>query len=131
MTAKDFQNAVYLALTMKQPRRLLRIFTDLPIEPDSLSGSPVLDSVIPKLNAEQLEQLLDYVRDWNSHAKSAMVAQRVLRAVFHSHSSEQLLQLPRMKELLDGIIPYSERHFQRFDQLLIESYLIDFTVELQ
>lgn len=33
-----------------------------------------------------------------------------------------------MRELLDGLIPYSERHMGRVDRLVQESYLLDYTI---
>lgn len=33
-----------------------------------------------------------------------------------------------LKDLLDGLIPYSERHFNRIDKLVQESYMLDYVV---
>lgn len=33
-----------------------------------------------------------------------------------------------MRELLDGLIPYSERHFTRIDKLVQDSYMLDYVV---
>jgi len=33
-----------------------------------------------------------------------------------------------MKPVLQGLIPYTERHFNRIEKLLRQSYLIDFTL---
>jgi U3 small nucleolar RNA-associated protein 13 len=33
-----------------------------------------------------------------------------------------------MRELLDGLIPYSERHMARVDRLVQESYMLDYTI---
>ncbi|ORY28626.1 WD40-repeat-containing domain protein [Naematelia encephala] len=33
-----------------------------------------------------------------------------------------------MRELLDGLIPYSERHYQRIEKLVQESYVLDYVV---
>jgi U3 small nucleolar RNA-associated protein 13 len=33
-----------------------------------------------------------------------------------------------MRELLDGLIPYSERHFARVDKLVQESYMLDYAL---
>lgn len=33
-----------------------------------------------------------------------------------------------LRELLDGLIPYSERHFQRVERLVQDSYVLDYVV---
>ena len=33
-----------------------------------------------------------------------------------------------LRELLDGLIPYSERHFSRIDRLVQDSYVLDYVV---
>lgn len=33
-----------------------------------------------------------------------------------------------MRELLDGLVPYSERHMARVDRLVQESYMLDYTI---
>ena len=33
-----------------------------------------------------------------------------------------------LRELLDGLIPYSERHFARVDRLVQDSYVLDYVV---
>lgn len=34
-----------------------------------------------------------------------------------------------LKEVVDGLIPYTERHLARMDRLLQESYVVDFLLE--
>ena len=36
--------------------------------------------------------------------------------------------MPSFLELMDGLIPYSERHFGRLDKLVQESYMLDYIV---
>ena len=33
-----------------------------------------------------------------------------------------------LREVLDGLIPYSERHFARIDRLVQDSYVLDYVV---
>ncbi|KAK4684222.1 U3 small nucleolar RNA-associated protein 13, partial [Tremellales sp. Uapishka_1] len=41
---------------------------------------------------------------------------------------KQAVQTIGIKELLDGLIPYSERHFTRIDKLVQESYMLDYAL---
>lgn len=42
--------------------------------------------------------------------------------------THDLTQAISMKELLEGLIPYSERHFTRIDKLVQESYMLDYVL---
>ncbi|WRT65886.1 uncharacterized protein IL334_002837 [Kwoniella shivajii] len=42
--------------------------------------------------------------------------------------AEKLAAPIGIKELLDGLIPYSERHFSRIDKLVQESYMLDYVL---
>lgn len=124
----------------------------------SLAGSPEVDEIIRTLPAHELVRLLKHVRDWNTNARTSAVAQGILHAVLRLRSAEEILQaferpaglavieereldavdealktksaLKEMgvRELLDGLIPYSERHFARMDRLVQESYMLDYLI---
>jgi U3 small nucleolar RNA-associated protein 13 len=92
-----------------------------------------------------------YVRDWNAKAKTCRVAQGVLYAVMKLRSAEDVMQafgaetgeamfasgesigksasgvggMP-LKELVDALIPYTERHLSRMERLVQESYVVDY-----
>ncbi|KAM0789231.1 hypothetical protein ACM66B_000074 [Microbotryomycetes sp. NB124-2] len=169
---KDYTNAIRLALTMNQPKRLLRLLTEVrhasPEMTLSFTGSINVDSVIKSLSTVDLRQLLMYIKDWNTVARTAEVAQGVLHAVFKFHSVEQVLEAleppkpleeeqdedeedesgddeddamngrqgrgrrPKRKpvemkagELLQALIPYTERHMNRADKLVRESFIVE------
>jgi U3 small nucleolar RNA-associated protein 13 len=77
----------------------------------------------------QMETFLSYVRDWNTNAKHSSVAQRVLKQLFSQFAPSFFEQIPTIKSLMEGIIPYTERHFQRLDRLLQRSFLLDYTLQ--
>ncbi|KAI9311096.1 WD40-repeat-containing domain protein [Dichotomocladium elegans] len=136
MRKKDYLNAILLALSLNQPFRLLGLFRNVmearaETNDNSISGSDAVDKVLAELAPENLEKLLGYVRDWNTNAKHATIAQTVLNAILASHSSEELVSLPKAKELIDGLLPYTDRHFQRLDDLITQSYIVDYTLHAQ
>ena len=139
--AGNYREAITLALQMDQPGRLFSLFksvveTETP-EKGSLSGLLAVDDVLSHLGDEQLYKLLVRLRDWNTNVKTAPIAQKILWTVVKSYPPSQLASLrPQgkigakgsMKDVLDAIRAYSERHYRRVEELVDESYLLDFTL---
>jgi len=130
---KDWKNAITLALSLEQPFRLLQLFNqilrDRPEHDTSITGLEAVDNVLNGLSLDQIAKLLGYVRDWNTHAKNMRAAQTVLHAVLKGRKIQEMVEIPGIKDLLDGLLPYSERHFQRVEALSIRSYVVDYTVQ--
>ncbi|KAI9289951.1 WD40-repeat-containing domain protein [Umbelopsis sp. AD052] len=129
---KDYLNAILLAMSLDQPFRLLNLFNTVlnerPVGDTSITGSHAIDKILQNMNAEQINKLLGYIRDWNTNAKRSRVAQTILNALLTLHSSEELVELSNAKELIDGLLPYTERHYQRIDDLLTQSFIVDYTL---
>lgn len=120
--------------------------------PEGLTGDTLVDEVIRTLAVPDLARLLSFVCSWNSNAKTSGVAQRILFAIVKLRSAHGLMRvfddeitikpfdmdntdetsptanpgMTAMKELIEAIIPYTERHLSKVDRLLQESYLIDY-----
>ena len=137
----NYREAIVLALQMDQPGRLFTLFksvveTDTPDE-ESLTGLNAVDEVITTLADEQLYKLLLRLRDWNTNVRSAPIAQKILWAVVKSYPASRLASLKpagkvgtkgSLKDVLDAIKAYSEKHYKRVEELVDESYLLDFTL---
>ncbi|KAJ2243919.1 U3 small nucleolar RNA-associated protein [Coemansia sp. RSA 455] len=148
LSVKDYRNAINLALSLNQPHRLLTIFQDVMMATEhrhllsaedgaddsaqrdqpAIMGSVSVDQVIGSLAPDQLERLLGYVRNWNTNGKFARIAQATLYCVLTQYTSEVILSLPSAKDLISAIQPYSERHFTRLDNLLTDSFIVDYTL---
>jgi U3 small nucleolar RNA-associated protein 13 len=137
MHAGRYREAITLALALHHPARLLALFTAVvstsPPDPGSLSGLASADAVLGSLGDEQLFALLLRLRDWNANARSASVAQRILGVVVRSYPAARLVGLkggkgPGLTEVLEGLRAYTERHYRRMEELVDESYLVDFTL---
>ncbi|OBZ79826.1 putative U3 small nucleolar RNA-associated protein 13 [Grifola frondosa] len=153
----DYRNAILLALAMQQPGRLHSLFKNLPSSappdlPPSISGHPAVDEVLRTLSGTDLSRLLRYVRDWNAHARTSAVAQRVLHAIVKLRAADDVMRAfdeetalsavvaedgagtgkseskgaTALKELMDALIPYTERHLTRMERLLQDSYVVEF-----
>ncbi|KAF2730412.1 small nucleolar ribonucleoprotein complex subunit [Polyplosphaeria fusca] len=139
--AGNYREAITLALQMDQPGRLFTLFktvveTEAP-DHDSMCGLKAVDEVIAHLGDEQLYKLLLRLRDWNTNVRSAPVAQKILWTVVKSYPASRLASLKpagkigakgSLKDILDVIKAYSERHYRRVEELVDESYLLDFTL---
>lgn len=126
---KDWKNAILIALSLNHPGRLLKLFSEVreENEPESSTGLADVDAVVAKLPAESLVMLLSRVRDWNTNARTSAIAQGILHAVLRLRDADDLSQ-PAVVKLIDGILPYSERHYARIDDLLEQSYTIDYAL---
>ncbi|KAH7104933.1 WD40 repeat-like protein [Auriculariales sp. MPI-PUGE-AT-0066] len=138
LALNDYKNAILLGLAMNQPGRLLKLFTTVRTSDDadetSMTGHVAVDEVLRKLSAPDLVHLLQHVKAWNTRAKTSAIAQGILHALLRLRTVDDLVQafspevapVTGLKELVDGLIPYSERHFARVERLVQESYTIDF-----
>ena len=139
--AGNYREAITLALQMDQPGRLFTLLktvteTEVPDE-GSLTGLNAVDDVLATLADEQLYKLLLRLRDWNTNVRSAPVAQKILWAVVKSYPAARLASIKpagrvgakgSLKDVIDAIRAYSERHYKRVEELVDESYLLDFTL---
>lgn len=144
---KDYRNALFLALSTRQPRRLLDILTQLlavdQAGGDSWESVSSLASVLSALQPPELSVLLEYLRDWNTNSRYADVAQTVLYALLRSRPAQYFQDAAletsegrgqgepseaKSTEILGSLAPYSGRHHVRVDKMLQESAIIDYTL---
>ncbi|KAI9349083.1 WD40-repeat-containing domain protein [Obelidium mucronatum] len=129
---KDYKNAIILAMELDKPVRLLNLFKQLNktrLHANSITGLYTVDEVIKELEPAQLEQLLGYIKNWNTHSKHASIAQILLHLILSNKSANSLLETKKVKDLLDSLIVYSERHYTHVDEMLKKSYLISYTLD--
>jgi U3 small nucleolar RNA-associated protein 13 len=138
--AKNYREVITLSLALNHPGRLLRVFQDvvaLPAaqqEPGTIMGVRAVDDVLGSLDAQQVYQLLERVRDWNTNARTSPVAQRVLGVVLRSYDAEFFLEMARDRRLkgvgtlLRALEVYTDRHYRRLEELVDESYLLEYTL---
>lgn len=123
---------------------------------ESITGLTSVDQALANLPSTQLLQLLTYIRAWNASIRTASVAQNVLHCLLRSYTAQDLLDaferqrhqdvphkisrssstkkkpsgVVALPELLSGLIPFSERHYSRAERTLIESSILEYTVQL-
>lgn len=141
---KNYREAIVLSLALNHPGRLLHIFQDVVNLPDSekdqgsIMGVQAVDDVLGTLDHQQLFSLLERVRDWNTNARTATVAQRILNCLFKKYPASTFVEMAKerrfgggdkgMKEILRALEVYTDRHYRRMEELVDESYLIEYTL---
>ncbi|KAK4228775.1 WD40-repeat-containing domain protein [Podospora fimiseda] len=136
-----YRDAIVLALQLNHPGRLLSLFTNVVTSPNqevgSLTGLKAVDQVLGSLSDEQLFLLLLRLRDWNTNARTAPIAQRILGALVKSYPARKFSELSvkgargqkSLKEVLNALRVYTERHYKRMEELVDESYLVEYTLQ--
>lgn len=136
-----YRDAITLALQLNHPGRLLKLFTSVVTtnKPDegSLCGLKAVDEVLATLSDEQIFLLLLRLRDWNTNARTAPVAQRILWTLVRSYPAAKFSNLSvkgargqkSLKEVLNALKVYTERHYKRMEELVDESYLVEYTLQ--
>lgn len=153
--AGAYREAITLALQLNHPGRLLSLFTaaiDAADDPTrsseereraagSLTGNPSIDEVLQSLDASNLRTLLLRLRDWNTNARTSRVSQRILYALFRSYPASTFVELATqsmrgkdgraaagLKDILQALAAYTERHYRRVDELTDESFLLEWVL---
>ena len=96
-----------------------------------------MDEVLANLSDEQIFLLLLRLRDWNANARTAPVAQRILSTLVRSYPASRISNLSvkgargqkSLKEVLHALKVYTDRHYRRMEELVDESYLVEYTLQ--
>lgn len=89
-----------------------------------------LDKYVSPWSNDILEQIIGYIREWNTNAKNSRLCMMALDSILRIHGFNKLKTLPKLLECLPGLVSYSERHFQRINKLHEASYLSEYIVSL-
>lgn len=139
--AGSYREAITLALQLNHPGRLLSLFTSVVTsskkDEGSYSGLRAVDEVLGNLSDDQIFLLLLRLRDWNTNARNAPVAQRILLTLVRSYPASKFSSLSvkgargqqSLKDVLHALHVYSERHYKRMEELLDESFLVEYTLQ--
>ncbi|RKF56590.1 putative U3 small nucleolar RNA-associated protein 13 [Golovinomyces cichoracearum] len=161
INSKSYREAITLALQLNHPGRLLALFksvvTTATPEPNSLCGLQAVDDVLSSLSDNQIYILLLRLRDWNTNARTAPIAQKIFWTLVKIYPSSRLSNLKishhfynkklseeeEIKEkqtnhndysdnnaqiLWNAIKIYSEKHYKKLDELIDASYLLEYTL---
>ncbi|CAN1257029.1 Protein TORMOZ EMBRYO DEFECTIVE [Linum perenne] len=120
----DYSKAIQIAFELNRPRKLFELFSQLCRE----ASTNHMEKAVCSLGKEQLGLLFEYAREWNTKPKMCHIAQLVLFQVFSNISPSKILEIKGINELLEGLIPYTQRHFSRIDRAVRSTYLVDYSL---
>ena len=127
---KEYAEALEISLERDKPHQTLKVLNAI-IEADlrnGLTGLTSLKKYAKGWNTDRLVRILMYCREWNTRARNSHVALLTIKAVVTTVPAHTLAATSGVPEILAGIIPYAERHFERLDRLHSSSYLLDFAL---
>ncbi|XP_069125623.1 transducin beta-like protein 3 [Argopecten irradians] len=107
---KKFLKAIILAIRLEQPFRVLKIMKEILMEN---KGEEDLKTTLEKLRIDQIDTVLRFAAQWNTNSRHCHEAQLVVSSVLEIYTQEQLAEFPSIRSSLEGLLPYTERHFQR------------------
>jgi U3 small nucleolar RNA-associated protein 13 len=115
---KEYGKALEIALQVDKPSQVLKVITSI-IENEIQQGNGLtsLRSHAKRWDMERVAQVLKYCRNWNTRARNASIAMMMVKAIVTSIPVDQLASAQGIPEILAGITPYAERHYDRLDRL--------------
>lgn len=132
-----FSQALETAFALNHPRHVLQILKSIIDSAGPTVGDegeeegekvPTLHELVGKMTKEHLRLLVGFAVDWNTTVKHCDTAQLVLNAIFRSVGPTKLKEaVPNLKQILEALIPYTERHLKHADHLLQRSRILDYT----
>lgn len=129
----DWTNAFLLAMTLDHPMRLYNVLRrtinfSSEASDDSIVFNKEIDELVGKLDKDQILMLVKRCRDWNTNARTHTVAQKMIRCILLRQNIEELSEIPGLVRIVESIISYAERHYARVDNLVQDSYILDYAL---
>ena len=127
----DWINAFLLAMQLDHPMRLYNVLNQS-LKLNDGQGDFIfneeLDGAIGMLEDDQILRLMKRCRDWNTNAKSHLIANKVIKCITKSYNISKLSEIPGIISVINSIIPYTQRHYSRVDNLVEQSYILDYSL---
>lgn len=124
----NFELALDMSLNMDKPSQALKVLISI-IENGrtrGLNDHDILVNEVKCWSINRIVQVLRYCRDWNTRSRNSHVAMLMFRAIMVSIPAATLANEDGVPDIMEGIMPYTERHFERIDRLKTDSFIIDY-----
>lgn len=119
MESEDFLAALKLALTLERPATVLNIIKSV-----MKRGTQGLSETILLLDQGEKQTMLKCASHWNMNSKTSYAAQYLVSVLLEEIA---LGQLKPPTSLIESMIPYTERHYNRLTQLMQDLHLLTYT----
>lgn len=121
---KKHLKALRYALRLAKPKLTLNIITQV-IRAQEEGG---LHDTIRQLSDEETQSLLTHATSWNTNSRNTRTAQLVLNIVLQAILGGQFKPASRV-QLVEDVLPYTERHFKRMTEHLTSIKALEFTMK--
>lgn len=122
MKEKKMLKALRLALRLGKPNLSMKIIADV-----IKNQEEGLEFTINKLSSDDKETLLNHTTTWNTNSKNCRVAQLVLNILIKEVLSGKFTTT-KLNKLVEEALPYTERHFKRMTEYLIDLKFVEHTL---
>ncbi|CRL02562.1 CLUMA_CG015785, isoform A [Clunio marinus] len=122
LAQKKTMKALRLALNLNKPYMTLKIINFV-----IKNQEEGLKDTIENLRPDQKQSLLEHAVDWNSNSKNCRPAQLVFSLLMHDIIAGEY-QINGLNKILEGSLPYSERHFKRMTEYMKDLKFIEYTM---
>uniref|UniRef100_M1B0C4 WD40-repeat protein n=1 Tax=Solanum tuberosum TaxID=4113 RepID=M1B0C4_SOLTU len=115
----DYTRAIQIAFELRRPHGLLDIFTELHRKRDA--GDQIVKAV-DALSKEELRLHLEYIREWNT--KTVLSYSNFFLSCT---PITKMIEIKGNEGVLEGLIAYTQRHFNRLVGLERENHMLGYT----
>lgn len=114
--------ALRLALRLGKPHLSMKIITQV-----IKNHSQGLEATIARLANDDKETLLNHVTVWNTNSRNCRVAQLVMSILVKEVISGKFIPC-YLNKLVEESLPYTDRHFKRMTDYLIDLKFVEHTL---
>eukprot|EP01041_Mallomonas_annulata_P003782 gene3782-7509_t len=133
---KRYGKALSAAMELKHSNRVLNIFKAI-LENESSSTQStttsicindihLFDTYVQKFTDEDISQIFEYLKDWNTNAKFTYICQILIGSILRVIKIQRLLLIPMAIDSIEGLLSYCDRHYQRIDRLHQATYILEY-----
>lgn len=117
--------AFQLALHLKHPRHL-RAVVSAWLAADETGCEDGIADIFAAATEADLHKALEFTRIWIANARHCLVASVMAAALLRAFPLSRLSKLAALKETLEGLAGYSQRHFTRVSSTAAQLHYVDF-----
>ncbi|KAE8077499.1 hypothetical protein FH972_016059 [Carpinus fangiana] len=121
----DYTKAIQIAFELRRPHKLFELFAELCRKGEAEAH---IDKFLNALGTKEFDLLFEYVREWNTKTKLCQVAHVVLFRVFNILPPTEITKIKGIDLLLEGLAPFSQRHFGRTDRNVRDTFLANYVL---
>eukprot|EP00392_Amoebophrya_sp_AT5.2_P013311 g13429.t1 len=99
--------------------------------PEGAERTPEFDmhAWLRKLTEKEVESIVDFIARWNCNAKTALLANQVLRELLRCKERSELVKIENFNQVAKSITAYAPRHQARWQQLLSKTFFVDMLLQ--